>query len=52
MVEIIKAALDSFLVGVSSDTGMKLAVNFSNVSMLGRSGALRNGCWNICVYLG
>lgn len=52
MLEIIKSALDLFLVGVSSDTGVKLAVNFSHVLMLGRAGALKSGCWNIYVYLG
>lgn len=52
VLEIIKTALDLFIVGVSSDTGVKLAVNFSNVLVLGRTGALKNGCWNIYVYLG
>lgn len=52
VLEIIKTALDLFIVGVSSDTGVKLAVNFSNVLVLGRTGALKNGCWNINVYLG
>lgn len=52
VLEIIKTALDLFIVGVSSDTGVKLAVNFSNVLVLDRTGALKNGCWNIYVYLG
>lgn len=48
----LKTALDLFLVGVSPDIAVKLAVNFSNVSMLGRTGALKNGGWNIYVYFG
>lgn len=52
MLEIVKTALDLFLVGVHSDTGVKLAANFSNVLKLGRTGALKNVGWNICVYFG